>query len=640
MTVPYTFATQTGPIPLSELDANFAALGSATGNGVSMISSGADGTGAVDCATVLATVFAALPDGGMIVFDAGHTFSLSTATLDGKNVTLYAAGAKINCTSNNGALRKLLHGYNLRVFGGLWQATGTGTAIQYVATPNSQIYLELEVSHARFSSTGNWCVSLVGCEHAIFSECEFTSSAASYGGVYCSKANNPYFLQCNFVGASAGTAIFADGQGDPSSGGLVLTDCQILTWDTNLKISAWDDFSIKGCTIDYAVTNNIIISSVEAGKLSNNFLGAPSQGGGHMNNPALTIQSEGPGAYTPLYSTKITVTDNAFVSHADAGNAGDCILLTGYSGDPANTAYYPQEIIIAHNHIQFYTRYGINIKALDRAFILENTFDPNPTLGGRVALSNQGGPTDSTWLIMGNGFPAGTDLSPAATWGANLNFANVFNNVGFLGQTNNSFNGGANSIYCQVGGITTIGGTPPSTGGSYWHWVNQTGPMRLDRYQSGATFRLRRANNFISSPTGVSSSDVLGVVSFDAYNGSNAAYYGVGQVSVSADGVHDATHAPSRMTFGITPNGGGVNGLTGAVDIDNSGNVILDPSNNLAALNPGFIFHSTTPSTAVGIYSGGSAPPTITCGNGSLYLSTTGAIYFRTGGAWTAITVP
>ena len=92
MTVPFTFATSTNPIPLSNLDANFAAVGDSTNiiytppftggvaetlsaklaQTVSVQDFGADPTGAIDSTSAIASAVNSLPSsGGIVMFPPG-----------------------------------------------------------------------------------------------------------------------------------------------------------------------------------------------------------------------------------------------------------------------------------------------------------------------------------------------------------------------------------------------------------------------------------------------------------------------------------------------------------------------------------------------------------------------------------------
>lgn len=623
MTVPNIFANQTGPIPLSQLDANFAALTSVAGNGVSLAAAGADGTGVTPCDSVLATVLAALPAGGMIIFDAGKTFKLGSVNMNGKACTIWADGAIINCTSASGGLLKTDHNNKLTVVGGQWIGAGTATPIVYLATASANTSVDMVVSRAKFSTASGYCVSLSGCRETLWAQCEFTS--ATGGGVYCTQANNPYFSQCVFIGQGAGYGFFADGQGSPNSSNPVLESCEIMGWGANVRISGCDDFNLIGCTIDYGASYNTIIGSQDSGRITGGFLGS------NTATPALIFYSEGANGWGPDNCQKITVSGVNFTGHYTGGSTYDNVQMIGTFASPyTNAALYPQEIKFIGNHFQFWTRYGINFAVnSERLLILGNDFDPRLTFGVKPIYNSNASGGDSATLIAFNQF---TTLS-FNTVGSGFQFAQFFNNTGIADFATNIDH---TTIQMQANGNTGVGGP----GAFYWHWVNQTGAIVADRYGNPATVRLRRADTGYGTPSNVLSGEAAGTVAFDSYNGANLNYDSVGQVSVSMDGVHDGTHAPSRMSFSITPGGSGVAGLTDALDIDNSGNVIVDPSGNLAALNPGLIFHSTSPTTAVGIYAGTANPPTLTAANGSLYLSSVGGVFVRAGGAWTALTVP
>lgn len=576
------------------------------GNGVRMIAAGADGTGVVDCTAIFNSVLAALPVNGMIIFDAGKTFKLNNALCDGKAFTIFAVGAIITGSSASGILRKTDHGNKLTVIGGIWSATSTANAINYAATASATTYLDLVAHNAKFLSQSAYAVRLVGCRETVWSQCEFTSTAT--GGVYANQANNPYFSQCIFIGQGAGTAFFADGQGSPNSGNPILRDCELMGWDIGVKIVGCDDFKMDGCTVDYNITYNTYISSQDSGSIRGCYLGS------NNNVAALVLTSEGNQGWAPDRCEKISISDCNFTGHIATGFLYDNMLLTGDV-----SARYPVEIAIRGNHFQFYTRYGINLSTTDRVSIFDNDFDPRNTFG-RVAISNATGTGDSTSVVAFNRFPSGTDLSPAAAWGANLSFSNVFNNIGYLGQNTSSANGGANSINMQTNGNTGIGGP----GSSYWHWVNATGPVRLDRFSNTPTFRSRRSGGNITAPATVGAADPVGNFSFDAgfWNGAATVYSGVASIQAQANGTQDATHSPGLLDFFITPSYGAAGAITPVLRLAED-RVSINYSTNLNTSRPALLFHGDSLTTTTGIFSGPGAP-TATAAKGSLYLRTDG----------------
>ena len=603
--------------------------GGGAANGVSMVASGADGTGAVDCAGILATVFAALPDGGMIVFDAGCSFTLSTAVLNGKRVTILADGATINCTSGAGAIHKTDHVGQLRILGGNWIATGVATCINYTATPTAALVYDMLVSGASFTSAAAFAVWMSGANNVTFTDCAFISTATSgvnytRGGVYCTLTNNPYLFHCNFKGNGYGCGFFADGQGNPNSSNPVLRDCELLTWWTNLKISGCDDFLLDKVTSDYSTGYNNIISSQDGGSVINCYFGSST------SIAALILCSEGVNGWGPDNCQKITVSNTAFTGHLVTNGAYDNVLLSDTVGGAfASSALYPAEIKFIGCHFQFWTKYAINFgMASERLLIFGCDFDPRAGTGTKAIYNSNAAGGDSATLIVNNQFPNGTKLYIDA----GFQFAQFFNNTGLVEDIVNLDHA---SLQATPNGNIGVGGP----GSSYWHWVNQTGPIQVDRWANAPTFRMRRANSaFTLIPNvanGVGIADVVGTLAFDAFNATTLVYQNVAQITAATDGAQDGTHSPGRLKFSITPNSLGLNALTNALDIDNNGNVIIDASNNLAALDPGILWHSNTKATAIGIYAGVSYPPSFVAGTGSLALSTSGGFALRSNNKWT-----
>jgi hypothetical protein len=617
MSVPHTFATQAGPIPLSWLDDNFAAVVGVTGNGVSMVAAGADGTGSVDCAGILATVLAALPAGGMIVFDAGKTFLLTSCNMNGKAATIYAQGATINCTSSAGGLLKSDHGNRISVVGGRWAATSTAVCIKYNATASANTYLDMDVHGAKFSSASGYCVSLVGCRETVWTQCEFTSTTT--GGVYCNQANNPYFSQCIFIGQGFGYGFFADGQGSPNSGNPILRDCELMGWDINVKIAGCDDFKLDGCTVDYGVTYNTIISSQDGGSIRGCYLGS------NTAVPALILCSEGANGWAPDNCQKITINSCNFTGHYTGGNTYDNVRLSDtVAGAFATAALYPAEIKLVNNHFQFWTRYAVNFAVnSERLLIMGNDFDPRATFGVKAIFNSNAAGGDSATIIAFNQFTPAS-FNPA---GSGFQFTQFFNNTGIADFATVIDHA---SIQMQQNGNTGVGG--PGT--SYWHWVNQTSAIQLDRYGNTPTMRLRRANTGYAAPTAAANNDVSGAVAFDC-NYDNTNYAPVAVVQAECDGAPSGSITPGRLLFETSAASGGVGNLQVVMGVFANACVAIDP--NAADTSMGLLFHGKAKTTTTGIFSGSGAPA-ITAANGSLFLRTDGGagttLYVRESGAW------
>jgi hypothetical protein len=586
-------------------------------NGISITAApyNADNTGTAAVDAAAAAAFAAVPDGGVLVFPAGGTYKLGTLEVTGKNVTICAEGANIICTSTAGGIFKKDHTTNLIIQGGRWFGQAGALLINYncATPPSGAARFPLRVYDASFESTNNWCVNLVEVRETAFTRCEFTTTSTTStsfaGGVYARNANNPYFVQCIFAGQQKGYGALIDGNGNPRSCNPIFMACEFLGWKDNLVIEGVDDFHVTGCTIDYGVSSNLVINACDNGRIQGGYIGGGIDG--TSSNPALEFNSKPASGWDLTVNRCITVSDVSFTNHQFTGNNMDMLRISGSAG------HYSGLIVISGCHFFGYTRYGISFATDKQLTILGNTFVPYS--GSEPAISpiyNQLGTGDSLVLIAFNQFPNPTSLS-----GANLQSAQLFNNGGYSSTT------GAASMISQANGFTGIGGF----GSAYWHWVDAKGPVQLDRYANPPTYRARRAAGTRTTPTAVASGDVvLGMIG-SAYG--TAAFQDAGAVQVVADGLMSDTNSPGRVRL-LTTRAGTVNSLTSGLELDSNGDVFVNPvaagSNGSAGA---LLFHGTTRAGAtLGVYylsAGGSPEAVLTAKPGSICLSSSGSLWIK-----------
>lgn len=194
--------------------------------------------------------------------------------------------------------------------------------------------------------------------------------------------------------------------------------------------------------------------------------------------------------------------------------------------------------------------------------------------------------------------------------------------------------GGATSALAA--GLQVLGTTP----------FSQIGVFRSSADTGGASIQLSKTRG--TSPTdftAVASGDTLGALIWRGTKGD--AFASVSAITCLVDGTPSTTSLPSKLTFTTTPTGATVG--SERLAIDNQGDVTINQGLRVeaatsapagGAANTGVMLSSTA---NFGIFFGSGAP-TLSAGQGSLYLRTDGSstitrIYVNVGGStWTHIT--
>lgn len=444
MTVPYTFGTATNPIPLANLDSNFAALGNTTNitytapftnavaetvtdklaQTVSVKDFGAVGDGTTDDTTAIQNAFNAVNSNGVIYLPAGFNYSVGSVNVNGKKITFSGYGATITCTGTNGAFYKTDHDNKLSVFGISFVGTGTGKAVNCSAVASGTVYDELLVQDCSFAmGSGIYGLYCIGTrEPRIISNTFYDSNSGN--GIYFKDCVSPFVDKCIFKGTSyASTAIYYPGTGNATDAGLDLTNSEILGWNVGLEVIGNDWLNIQGCTIDYC-NNSIILENQDGGQISNNYIGSLN------NNPALWIKSN-TASYTPELTDKVIIQNNTFTGHYSTDSTYDNILINGTTN--ANN------LQILNNNFTFYTRYGINLSMLDTKILIQNNYFSEYTGLGVSPIYSQLGTNDSGVSVIRNNFANTTTVAAM-----NLSAISIINyNIGCVTENRNEYIFGA-----------------------------------------------------------------------------------------------------------------------------------------------------------------------------------------------------
>jgi hypothetical protein len=107
-------------------------------------------------------------------------------------------------------------------------------------------------------------------------------------------------------------------------------------------------------------------------------------------------------------------------------------------------------------------------------------------------------------------------------------------------------------LFINDSGQTSVGSTSTLLVNSDFSVIG-TGPVQFSRFSDPAVLRVGRAQGNALAPTAVTSSEEIGRVQFDAYDGSN--YHRVGQLSGRSDGAISDTSSPGFLVLSTTPSG-------------------------------------------------------------------------------------
>lgn len=365
---------------------------------VSVKDFGAVGDGTTDDTTAVATAFAAVTAGSVLLFPSGKTYKIGNVNFSGKEITLLGYGATIACTSATGAIYKTDHGNKLRVLGLSFTGTGTSRAINLQQTPTATVYDEVEIDQCSFTmGSGVYGIYSIGSREIKVDRCTFYDSSGG-SGIYFLQSVSPFVNKCIFKGtAYTARGVYYQGNGDGFCAGLILRDCEIMGYDKGLEVVGTQFLVVTGCTIDYC-NNSVKLAAQNGANLSNNYFGSLAA------NAALWITYDAAPTSPPNYSAQIIIENNTIVGHYSAANTYDCILLDG--------ATSPDATQIRNNNITFYTRYGINFNfsTSTRLAITGNTF-AQLSGHGVAPIFNTSGANDGGVVVKDNYFSNATTLT-------------------------------------------------------------------------------------------------------------------------------------------------------------------------------------------------------------------------------------
>ena len=214
----------------------------------------------------------------------------------------------------------------------------------------------------------------------------------------------------------------------------------------------------------------------------------------------------------------------------------------------------------------------------------------NDILPSQTGLANKFLKTDGTntsWADP-SGIPAGSTLQVQ------------YNNAGAFGAS-------ANLTFDPTIGLTT------------------TGIFTSQRFGTVGALDLRSATGTLGTPTAISGSTAVGVITFAGYNGS--AYDTIASITARTNGTLAGTGAPGFLVLSTTGTGSSV--PTQRLKIDSEGNVIVGGVSALVTnATDGFLYVPTTAGTPSG------TPTAYTGAAATVINSSTNALYFYSNGAW------
>lgn len=214
----------------------------------------------------------------------------------------------------------------------------------------------------------------------------------------------------------------------------------------------------------------------------------------------------------------------------------------------------------------------------------------NDILPSQTGLANKFLKTDGTntsWADP-SGIPAGSTLQVQ------------YNNAGAFGAS-------ANLTFDPTIGLTT------------------TGIFTSQRFGTVGALDLRSATGTLGTPTAISGSTAVGVITFAGYNGS--AYDTVASITARTNGTLAGTGAPGFLVLSTTGTGSSV--PTQRLKIDSEGNVVVGGVSALVTnATDGFLYVPTTAGTPSG------TPTTYTGAAATVVNSSANALYFYSNGAW------
>jgi hypothetical protein len=498
VTVPYTFATATGSLPLSQLDANFSALTTAINSIdsviVNIINFGGDPTGTYDNTTALTAALASSTSPLTIYFPAGtykFNSAITYALLNGAtgaeqtnaifSVSLVGAGADITTLlwgATNGLTFQFSSSQHSVHINNLTIATTGRNAGNAVTLTNSYGYFGTFVAQSDFTN-----VTIRGADGYALNNC--WSNCVSINQV-----NDVTFINCNFYGTDGGnigTGVYLD---SPGAGTFVpvnvlpnyftlgsvynFTNCNFsflglgLYYGNNIQTVQVANCFFSQCTNSIVCPSNIYNNSNQGLIVSGSTffgLGSPILIQSPLNN--IQILNNFIGVNASDYGVFIepdvnaTIIGNQFVPYGASNTAAAGIDIQGF---PANSVQSIDILTVGSGYTVGTTAtvsggggssLSVQVAAINSSGGIIGLTISNRGTGysGTVTISFSGG-TGATFRVNLTGTALivvdGNTFS-AVTNGIILDTASSYVKVGIAnhftpGMTNNVLNAGSNNI--------------------------------------------------------------------------------------------------------------------------------------------------------------------------------------------------
>jgi len=381
MTIPYTFASQAGPIPLSQLDSNFAYVGNSSGvtytpagtgavtttvqtklrESVSVKDFGAVGNGvADDTAAIQAALTAKL---AVNFGDASNVYKISGELTVQSGAFLFGSGATIRQTTNVTSMLNIVGKTNIYIDGLTFDDTGAGY-VTNDGTPNAAIFggagtQYVTVTRCKFTKVTYAAIRFVGSSNITVKNNTIIGPGVAtlpsntnlrcYGVLFDAACNRFVCNDNQITGTTHGIRIEQATNGVcngnnifdiPGQHGFYIgAACSNLTISGNsisvialqgIKIQAQNSYSD---VLNIAVVGNTLISCLDSAITTSNGAGATAQTAkcGNITIEGNTIRTSGGSGLSIQNTVQAVVSGNSIQNSTFSGiafSACDHILIS------------------------------------------------------------------------------------------------------------------------------------------------------------------------------------------------------------------------------------------------------------------------------------------------------------------------